>query len=436
LDLNLINVALNFGLFLIVSLIILLNVRFNLRSGLVSFLFIVALIGLSYNYFIDFLIQSHLISNYPNMFRTGGLAALLSIAFFYLIAHKIYYKRGLRLQILIHLIPVLIYFFNFLDFFLLPTMQKREWIDLLYQQNQIFSFEEGAFLSGIGVWRLRFAQLILVTILSVRISLKIRKATEYPISQRLLVIWISIYLILMLVFSLFFSLAIILDFEPMSIATLFPVICLLSFILVFFFPGIIYKGLNETAFFEDKVATALQQETFWRETTMYQPNLAGLPEESITLTHIEPFPELELSVRQQKILLQIEKQLFEKHAHLEENFSLSTLEDEIGVSSKQISSCIKKAYGKNFIRFINERRIVYVIQQLKEEKPWMSYTNEMLAFKSGFSSPNSFYLAFKELTGKTPRQYIDELAAHEMMRENPNLAASAENEGQSSAVSE
>jgi len=433
-DSNLLNVVLNTGLLLLVGLVILLSVRFNLRSGLVTVLFIVALIGTSYNYFIDFLIQSQLIIDYPHLFRTGGLAAMLSLSFFYLTAHKIYYKSGLRLQILFHLIPSLIYLVNFSDFFLLPAVQKSEFIGLLYQQNQVFSYEEGIFLSGMDVWRLRFAQLILLTGLSVRLFLKIRKAPEYPKSQRLLISWISIYLILMLVFGVFFSTTLILGIDPVDLATLFPIISLISFILVFFFPEVIYSGFKETGFSDDKVATALQQEAFGRQMTTYQPNLEGLPEKPITWTDIEPFPELELSVRQQKILLQVENQLSEKHVHLDENFSLSKLEDEIGVSSKQISSCIKKAYGKNFIRFINERRIVYVIQQLKEEKSWMSYTNEMLAFKSGFSSPNGFYLAFKELTDKTPRQYIDELAAHEMMSENPNSDASAENEVQSNAV--
>ena len=361
---------------------------------------------------------------------------MLSFSLFYLTAHRIYYKSGLRVQILIHLIPSIIYLLNFSHFFLLPAVQKLEILDLIYQQNKVFSYEEGIFLSGMDVLRLRFAQLILLAGLSVRLFLKIRKAPEYPQPQRLLIGWISTYLILMLAFGVFQLATLILGIDQVDSLRIFHIITLISFILIFFFPDIIYGGFKGTDFSDDKVATALQQEAFGREMTAYQSNLAGLPEKPITWTDIEPFPELELSVRQQKILLQVENQLSEKHVHLDENFSLSKLEDEIGVSSKQISSCIKKAYGKNFIRFINERRIVYVIQQLKEEKSWMSYTNDMLAFKSGFSSPNSFYLAFKELTDKTPRQYIDELAAHEMMSENPNSASSAENEVQSNAVFE
>jgi hypothetical protein len=42
-DSNLLNVVLNTGLLLLVGLVIVLNVRFNLRSGLVTVLFIVAL---------------------------------------------------------------------------------------------------------------------------------------------------------------------------------------------------------------------------------------------------------------------------------------------------------------------------------------------------------------------------------------------------------
>ena len=70
-----------------------------------------------------------------------------------------------------------------------------------------------------------------------------------------------------------------------------------------------------------------------------------------------------------------------------------------------LSQTLNKSLNKNFFTFVKEYRIQHVEQILKKK------TNEKatimdIAYQSGFNSKTGFNRAFKEVTGKTPTEYL------------------------------
>jgi len=95
-------------------------------------------------------------------------------------------------------------------------------------------------------------------------------------------------------------------------------------------------------------------------------------------------------------LLVIDKQ-FEN-----DQLSLGTLADLMGVSSHQLSELINTEYGYSFPRFIREHRIRAAKALLITEQDSSVLAISMM---TGFKSQSSFYTAFKEATGESPGNY-------------------------------
>lgn len=88
--------------------------------------------------------------------------------------------------------------------------------------------------------------------------------------------------------------------------------------------------------------------------------------------------------------------------YLDENLSLSGLAEILDLTPHQLSEFINLHMGKNFNVFINSFRVA-------ESKKILSGTDRIsildAAFASGFNSKTSFYSAFSEATGMTPKDF-------------------------------
>jgi YesN/AraC family two-component response regulator len=94
----------------------------------------------------------------------------------------------------------------------------------------------------------------------------------------------------------------------------------------------------------------------------------------------------------------------EKHYITNPNLSLNDMTKLIGVNHLYISSAINNISGKNFNRFVNGYRIEEA-QRILLDKNSKNLTLEEIAKQSGFSSPNTFYRHFKDITGLTPKEF-------------------------------
>lgn len=90
---------------------------------------------------------------------------------------------------------------------------------------------------------------------------------------------------------------------------------------------------------------------------------------------------------------------------LQQNITLQSLSDELGIPATYISQAINSGLGVNFNEYINRFRIEKAIEYL--EDPQYSHLNiEGIGKNVGFKSKSSFYAAFKKVTGSTPSAYL------------------------------
>ncbi len=104
------------------------------------------------------------------------------------------------------------------------------------------------------------------------------------------------------------------------------------------------------------------------------------------------------------------KHVADNKPYLNGNLTIDILSKETNIPKHYLTQIINEHLNKNFYNFVNEYRVNYVIEMMKNNKV-QSYTILALAFDAGFNSKSSFNTIFKKFTGKTPTQYRIELAS-------------------------
>ncbi len=95
--------------------------------------------------------------------------------------------------------------------------------------------------------------------------------------------------------------------------------------------------------------------------------------------------------------------------YLEQNYSdpnlnLNQICDYLNISTSRFSSIFKEATGKTFVEVLTSIRMDRAKALLRQT----SLKNYEIAEKVGFSDPHYFSIAFKKMTGKTPKEYARE----------------------------
>lgn len=83
------------------------------------------------------------------------------------------------------------------------------------------------------------------------------------------------------------------------------------------------------------------------------------------------------------------------------NITLKELAREMGYDYTYLSGFFNKTFGMDFSSYVNQYRIHYACQLLKNSRD--SITE--IALQSGFSTIRNFNRVFKEMMGMTPREY-------------------------------
>nr|WP_315155759.1 AraC family transcriptional regulator [uncultured Flavobacterium sp.] len=108
------------------------------------------------------------------------------------------------------------------------------------------------------------------------------------------------------------------------------------------------------------------------------------------------------------ILNQLEK--FERdQKFLEKNINLINLSATFKTNTKYLSKVISHYRDKGFVEYINDLKIDYVIDLLKNDRKARKYTNTALAEEAGFSSTQRFATAFFANTKMPTSFFIDQI---------------------------
>ncbi|MBD1432081.1 AraC family transcriptional regulator [Sphingobacterium sp. DN00404] len=93
--------------------------------------------------------------------------------------------------------------------------------------------------------------------------------------------------------------------------------------------------------------------------------------------------------------------------YLDPILTLPLLADKIGLSVHELSYVLNTGVDLNFYQFVNAYRIRYA-QQLLNENTRNDYNIQEIFIRSGFNSKTTFYTAFKQIVGMTPKQYLQQ----------------------------
>jgi AraC-like DNA-binding protein len=108
----------------------------------------------------------------------------------------------------------------------------------------------------------------------------------------------------------------------------------------------------------------------------------------------------------QKLELHINKHQSFRH----KDIRLQSLAIEIGLSSHKLSIVLNGYFNKSFIDYINQYRVNWIKESIRNPDIMQNFTLEALAYSAGFSSRSAFYNSFKKLVGMSPVEYSKNLS--------------------------
>lgn len=128
----------------------------------------------------------------------------------------------------------------------------------------------------------------------------------------------------------------------------------------------------------------------------------------------DPYPALKVDTtralnipKEVEALLLSKLKAFENSADItNKEISLSRLALQFETNTKYLSEIINTHKNKNFNGYINELRINYIIDKLRNDPQYLQYKISYLAEDSGFSSHSVFATVFKSVTGISPTTFI------------------------------
>ncbi len=109
-----------------------------------------------------------------------------------------------------------------------------------------------------------------------------------------------------------------------------------------------------------------------------------------------------------KILSKLEK--FEETTIFTRNtMSLPYLASYCNTNTKYLSYIVNTHKKKDFKNYINELRVIYIINKLKSDPQYQKYKISTLAEEAGFSSQSKFAAAFRKVTTVSPSQFLEHI---------------------------
>ena len=106
----------------------------------------------------------------------------------------------------------------------------------------------------------------------------------------------------------------------------------------------------------------------------------------------------------------------EEKGYRRPELSLSILANEIDTTTNKLSWVLNNVYKKTFYELVNEYRVADFSQRINENAH-KEFTLISIAYEVGFNSKSTFYKAFKEITKRTPSDYIKQVENSQLLEE-------------------
>lgn len=136
-----------------------------------------------------------------------------------------------------------------------------------------------------------------------------------------------------------------------------------------------------------------------------EDNTADIKDENLQKLKSNGLPE-ELVTKILKSLSNFEN----KQCFINKKYTLNSLAKEINTNSTYLSKVINLEKNTNFSNYLNNLKIDYAIHRLHNDKIYRSYTIKAIAEESGFTSPQTFSIAFHKRTKLYPSYFIKQIS--------------------------
>jgi AraC-like DNA-binding protein len=336
------------------------------------------------------ILYSEYILQFPHVFKTGLPLNFLIAPFSYLYVRAVLFnEKKIQKRDLIHLIPFVIVFINYIPFYLLPVNEKVTVIqNSLNYWPDTFKYQAGFLPENFSIlFRLILAIIYLVLQWNLILSYKkVHKESSIQIQISNVLKWLKLFTITSTV--IFFG--------------------IIGFMLtVFFLPSYYNDDLLM------QIPSLLVSVGFFVMAAylLTHPEiLSGLPfvkykevpsdvinDKSYMLSYINEDYKLEME--------RIVDYFKTEKPYLNKDLNINQVSVALAIPSRELSFIINNHFGQRFNDFLNKYRIEYITKKINKEY-LSNYTIEGIASEAGFASKSTFNLAFKKYHQCTPTEYF------------------------------
>ena len=336
------------------------------------------------------ILYSEYILLFPHVFKTGLPLNFLIAPFSYLYVRAVLFnEKKIQKRDLIHLIPFVIVFINYIPFYLLPVNEKVTVIqNSLNYWPDTFKYQAGFLPENFSIlFRLILAIIYLVLQWNLILSYKkVHKESSIQIQISNVLKWLKLFTITSTV--IFFG--------------------IIGFMLtVFFLPSYYNDDLLM------QIPSLLVSVGFFVMAAylLTHPEiLSGLPfvkykevpsdvinDKSYMFSYINEDYKLEME--------RIVDYFKTEKPYLNKDLNINQVSVALAIPSRELSFIINNHFGQRFNDFLNKYRIEYITKKINKEY-LSNYTIEGIASEAGFASKSTFNLAFKKYHQCTPTEYF------------------------------
>lgn len=353
-----------------------------LALGLLNISIVLVLNGLTY-------VDGFYIA-YPHSYRIGVFTQYLLAPFFYLYLRATIRREGQFYKWdWLHFVPAILHFIEFIPFYLIPTAEKTAYLKYAFSHIEILSMQKEGFLpanlhpilkTGTGiVYEFFQIKLLLFSYMNNRKWLK-KNVVVWNWLVRLTLFHSLTYVFVFVSFILYRSQ---IDMRMYSILSL----------------GLVQFFCTVTLMFNPRVLYGMKENL---DVITYVP----MEEVGDTVKDISK----RKSISESKIIeymQKLEQFMIEEKPYFKKKYAIREFAADCNIPVHDLSAVINSEYHCSYTEFINKHRVEFIIANRYDEN-WSSFSLEGLASEAGFNSRNSFFIAFKKITGQTPSAYFSD----------------------------
>jgi AraC-like DNA-binding protein len=336
------------------------------------------------------ILYSEYILQFPHVFKTGLPLNFLIAPFSYLYVRAVLFnEKKIQKRDLIHLIPFVIVFINYIPFYLLPVNEKVTVIqNSLNYWPDTFKYQAGFLPENFSIlFRLILAIIYLVLQWNLILSYKkVHKESSIQIQISNVLKWLKLFTITSTV--IFFG--------------------IIGFMLTVFFLPSYYN--DEILIQIPSLLVSVGFFVMAAYLLTHPEILSGLPfvkykevpsDVINDKSYMFPYINEDYKLEMERIVdyFKIEK------PYLNKDLNINQVSVALAIPSRELSYIINNHFGQRFNDFLNKYRIEYITKKINKEY-LSNYTIEGIASEAGFASKSTFNLAFKKYHQCTPTEYF------------------------------